>query len=74
MIYIESHMMAIVHMTILFCNLNRVRKSKGANSCDALLTVTKDNLYCLDKVIDEYIYLGFHSVLYQSIKSLWVCD
>lgn len=50
------------------CNLNRVRKSKGANSCDALLTVTKDNLYCLDKVIDEYIYLGFHSVFIRALN------
>lgn len=45
-----------------------MRKSKGANSCDALLTVTKDNLYCLDKVIDEYIYLGFHSVFIRALN------
>lgn len=42
--------------------LQKVRKIKGDNSVNALLTITKDNLHHLPEVIDHYMKLGFRNV------------
>lgn len=48
--------------------LQKVRKIKGDNSVNALLTITKDNLHHLPEVIDHYMKLGFHNVFLRALN------
>lgn len=49
-------------------NLSKVRKILGNDCCSALLTITKDNLYSLNEVIDHYIELGFNNIFLRSLN------
>ena len=49
-------------------NLKRIRKYKGKNSVNALLTITKDNLNHLPEIIDHYVALGFNSIFLRSLN------
>lgn len=49
-------------------NLERVRRKSHGNDPGALLTVTRDNLYHLREVIDQYVALGFHSVFIRALN------
>lgn len=49
-------------------NLEKTRNILGKNSCSALLTITKDNLYSLKEVIDHYIQLGFKNIFLRGLN------
>lgn len=49
-------------------NLGKIREKKEKNDVGALLTVTKDNLYHLPDVIDQYLELGFHTVFIRALN------
>ena len=48
-------------------NLTRIR-NKGYYDINALMTVTKDNLVCLNTCIDEYIKLGFNNIFIRALN------
>ena len=48
--------------------LFETREALGENSCNALLTITKDHLPCLRETVDEYIRLGFNGVFLRAIN------
>ncbi len=49
-------------------NLDYVRGQMGNDSCSALLTITKDHLGNLNRVIDEYVHLGFPGIFLRSLN------
>lgn len=48
--------------------LSETRAVLGKDSCNALLTVTRDHLKCLRETIDEYRRLGFNGVFLRNIN------
>lgn len=49
-------------------NLRKIQEKKGKNDTGALLTVTKDNLFHLPEVIDQYIELGFQTIFIRALN------
>jgi radical SAM protein with 4Fe4S-binding SPASM domain len=48
--------------------LKLTRHILGDDSVSALVTITKDSLYCLNEVIDEYRKLGFSGIFLRSLN------
>lgn len=48
-------------------NIKRAQEAIGAQNVAALMVTTKRNLYNLDKVINEYMALGFHSIFIRTL-------
>jgi uncharacterized protein len=48
--------------------LYTTRKALGDDTVNALLTVSRDNLFRLPEVIDEYIHLGFSGVFIRALN------
>jgi His-Xaa-Ser system radical SAM maturase HxsB len=48
--------------------LELTRKMLGDDKVSALMTITKNNLYRLQEVIDEYIRLNFHGIFLRSLN------
>lgn len=49
-------------------NLSRVRQKDKSDGTGALLTVTRDNLFHLREVIDQYVDLGFHGIFIRALN------
>lgn len=49
-------------------NLEKTRSILGEDSCSALLTITKDNLYSLKEVINHYVQLGFNNIFLRALN------
>lgn len=49
-------------------NLELTRLVLGKDKVSALVTITKDNIFQLKRVIDEYIRLGFHGIFLRSLN------
>lgn len=53
---------------IFMDKLNLTRKTLGHESVNALLTITKTNLYHIPEIIDEYIKLNFNGVFIRALN------
>ncbi len=53
---------------LFLTNLKKTRLALGEDSVSALLTVSSNNIHQLDKVVDEYLRLGFNGIFLRSLN------